>query len=231
MLCDAVREEEIYEAYLLYASLHGYRTDETHVRARIASYLNNVPDSIIDEALLAYAEDRIVAPPDVVLPRWGRSRIYELIQTPQREWRHQVCESWFENNCEFYNDFRDPALYHFWTLLRPPAENPAQPPPTCVGMRLRFELVEQSVRVFHRQLGLVGDLPGLLSHEIVRRAHCQLRYLVLVDAASAVDVEVGPDREPQFGCRLLVTVATPSVSLGPVIAYARQAFQAKRAKC
>ncbi len=236
MLCDAVSEEEIFEAYLLYASLHGMPTGEEEVRQRITSYLNNVPDSIIDEALLAYAEDRIIAPPDVVLPQWGRSRIYELVQTPQQEWRHQVCESWFENDCEFHNDSRDPELYHYWTQVTLNAEFNHLLHSLIVGTRLQFRLEEGQVRVCHRQLGFVGELPSILVQEILRDSHKDPRYLVLVDATGASAAEstslqtVSPHTAPAT-CRLLTTVAGTGIGLGPIIAYARQAFSATRAKC
>ncbi len=227
MLCDAVSEEEVFEAYLLYASLHGMSTAGEEVRERIASYLNNQPDSIIDEALLAFAEDRIIAPPDVVLPQWGRSRIYELVQTPQQEWRHHVCESWFENDCEFYHDARDPELYHFWTQLAFNPESNNLLHRVTAGMRLQLQIDGERVRVHHRHMGLVGELPSNLAEEILGDRSKDLRYLVLVDAAGAS----APDSPGPATCRLLVTVGTPNVGLGPIIAYARQAFGANRAKC
>jgi hypothetical protein len=76
MICDALQEDEIFEACLLHASLHGFSTDEAELRDRISKYLNNQPDTVIDDAILAFAEDRIIAPPDVVLAHWGKSRIY-----------------------------------------------------------------------------------------------------------------------------------------------------------
>lgn len=231
MLCDAVSEDEIFDAYLLYASLHGYSTHEAHVRARIASYRNNVPDSIIDEALLAYAEDRIIAPPDVVLACWGRSRIYELVQTPQHEWRHQVCENWFDNDCEFYGDDRDPSLYHFWTQSLLHAQFNVLLHNITVGTRLQLQSSGQRVHVAHRRLGVVGDLPLPLSQEIVDREHCQLRYLALVDATGEAPADPANSEGGLATCRLLITAAAADVGLGPMIAYARQAFQATRAKC
>lgn len=231
MLCDAVSEEEIFEAYLLYASLHGMPTAEDVIRQRVSSYLNNVPDSIIDEALLAYAEDRIIAPPDVVLPQWGRSRIYELMQTPQLEWRHQVCESWFENDCEFTNDERDPELYHYWTHLTLNSEFNRLLHSLTIGTRLQFQLDDGLVRVCHRQMGPVGSLPSVLAEEILRDRQKDLRYLVLLDATSLPAADELPQDAFPATCKLLTTVAGPGIGLGPIIAYARQAFSAKRAKC
>ncbi len=233
MLCDAVREEEIFEAYLLYASLHGLSTAEDEIRQRITSYLNNVPDAIIDDAILAFAEDRIVAPPDVVLERWGKSRIYELIETPQRDWRHQVSESWFDNDCEFHGDQRDPVIYHFWTNVvqtRPHKETQpstelqldAFPPCLPIGTRLQLHL-DGTVKVLHRHLGEIGALHASLSEELKNRINSNLRYLALVDSIN--------EQEALRTYKLLVTVARDEVGVDEMVSYAARAYSAVRLKC
>lgn len=223
MLCDAVREDEIFEAYLLYASLHGLSTDEQQARERIASYLNNVPDSILDEAVLAFAEDRIVAPPDVVVSGWGKSRVYSLFQTPQHQWRHRVCPTWFDNGCIFFGDSRDSGLSHFWTefpLTRPWTTLSQELSP---GTRVRLELDGQQVPVKHREIGQIGTLPSTLAREFAQQRASQLQTLSLVDSISA-----GPEANI---CKLLVTRASDSVSSAQIIDYATNAFHAERPKC
>ncbi len=223
MLCDAVREDEIFEAFLLYASLHGLSTDAGEVRTRIQNYLHNQPDPTIDEALWAFAEDRIVAPPDIVLERWGKSRIYELIETPQHDWRHCVSDSWFENDCQFYTDERDARIVHFWTQLAVAPECDEAARKLCVGSRLQFRMHGQSVYVEHRQLGQVGWLAAPLAQEILARNALQVRYLALVDSIQPA--------LPSLDCKLIVIAAASDVGGEQVVAYASQAFHALRAKC
>lgn len=223
MLCDAVREDEIFEAYLLYASLHGLSTDAQQARERIASYLNNVPDSILDEAILAFAEDRIVAPPDVVLSEWGKSRVYSLLQTPQQQWRHHVCSTWFDNGCTFFGDSRDSDLCHFWTefpLTRPWTSLSQELYP---GIRVRLELDGTLVRVKHRQIGEIGRLPPALAREFAKPTASQPQTLSLIDSILA---EAQVNR-----CKLLVIRASAAVTSAQIIDYASNAFCAERAKC
>ncbi len=222
MLCDAIREDEICEAYLLYASLHGMNTDPEHVSARIASYLNNVPDSLVDEAILAFAEDRIVAPPDVVLPAWGKSRVYELVRTPQLTWLHHVCDSWFENNCQFCNDQRDSSLCHFWTDFAWTIPWTVLSQDLVVGSRLRLQLDGKRVRVVHRRQGEVGLLADQVAVEIAARSSMGWRYLALID---------NPALEGPARCRILVILAASTLPSSAVIEYAMAAFEAKRSKC
>lgn len=223
MLCDAVREEEIFEAYLLYASLHGLSTDEQQVRERIASYLDNVPDSILDEAILAFAEDRIVAPPDVVLSGWGKSRVYSLLQTPQRHWRHCVCPTWFDNGCLFFGDSRDPSLCHFWTEFPLTRTWTALSQELCVGTRVRLVLEGHQVQARHREVGLIGTLPPALAREFAQQAGGSLQTLSLVDSIL---------QKPEANlCKLLVVRADDSACSAQIIEYASHAFLAERTKC
>lgn len=231
MICDALQEDEIFEAYLLYASLHGLETDEAHVRSRITSYLNNQPDSTIDEAIVAFADDSIVAPPDIVLERWGKSRIYELVETPQQEWRHQVCESWFENDCEFYFDDRDPPLSHFWTNFDAWPLRALDTLTLPRGTRVQFKMHASTIVVAHRHFGPLGTLPGNLIDELGRRSNCQARFLALIDSEPLEAKQVIADHPEQLRRRLLVTVATGSLAIEHVAAYASYAFNAVRCKC
>ncbi len=223
MLCDAVHENEIFEAYLLYASLHGLSTDEQQVRRRIASYLANVPDSVLDEAILAFAEDRIIAPPDVVVDGWGKSRVYSLFQTPQHQWRHRVCQTWFDNGCLFLGDARDPSLCHFWThfLLTRPWTGLSQE--LYPGTRLRLVLNDDQVCVSHREIGQIGALMPALAREFVGQDAGHLQTLSLIDSIRA---------EPAGNmCKILVIRAGDTVGAAQIIEYANNAFRAERAKC
>ncbi len=223
MLCDAVHENEIFEAYLLYASLHGLSTDEQQVRRRIASYLANVPDSILDEAILAFAEDRIVAPPDVVVGGWGRSRVYSLFQTPQHQWRHRVCQTWFDNGCLFFGDARDPSLCHFWTefvLTRPWTGLSQELYP---GTRLRLQLNAEQVRVTHREIGEIGTLLQPLAREFAGPDAKHLQTLSLIDS-------IRPETTGNI-CKMLVIRAAETMGAAQIIEYAQHAFRAERAKC
>jgi hypothetical protein len=228
MFCDALQEGEIYEAYLLYASLHGLETDEQEMRARISRYLANQPDTLIDDAILAVAEDFIVAPPDVVLQRWGKSRIYELIESPVGQWRHQVSETWFENGCRFTNDARDPAVFHFWTMFEADPqlvsnERAQRVLPLPLGARVSFELQTDLVKVTHRQAGDMGHLPPQLTDELLQRNQLNIRYLPLVDRAENI--------RGSAHYTLLVTAAVPEISLECIVGYAAKAMGAIRSKC
>ncbi len=223
MICDAVREDEIFEAYLLYASLHGMSTDPQQARERIASYLNNVPDTTLDLAILAFAEDRILAPPDVVLDSWGKSRVYTLYQTPQLEWRHRVCPRWFDNGCIFLGDSCDPDLCHFWTQFPLTVERSVLSHDLCSGMRVRLVLEGEQIRVMHRCIGEIGSLPQILVQEFAQWDGNQVKTLSLID-------RISQEGESQT-CTLLVTRASSSISSAQIVDYTSSAFQAARAEC
>ncbi len=220
MFCDILNEEEIYQAYLLYASLHGFCTDEETVRERIESYYRrNVPDETIDDAIFSYAEDHIVAPPDIVLSRWGKSRVYELQALPCGGWRHQICESWFEAGCEF-QDNASVRLAHFWTAIGVPGDQADHLQP---GMRLQFRLENNIVQVAHRKLGVLAALPVALAAEILSRAKLEIRYLALIERMDIVG--------EQLLCKLFVTLAEPQVPSQEMLEYAANAFNTPRNKC
>jgi hypothetical protein len=224
MFCE-LNESEIYDAYLLYASLHGFSTDESTVRQRVESYCRqNVPDEVIDDAIFAYTENSFVAPPDVVLEPWGRSRIYELDALPCGGWRHQVCSSWLENGCEFQSGL-SVRLAHFWTSFACAPEQAAnvQAGKLQIGTRLKFECVESEIQVVHRVLGVLGNLPPSLAEEIIDRSRLDIRYLPIVDL-----IELS---EPGFVCKLLVCLAEPNVVTSELVDYTTNAFQALRKKC
>lgn len=227
MICDALQEDEIYEAFLLYASLHGLCTEEAEVRQRVQNYCNNQPDWLIDDAILAFVEDRMVAPPDIVLPRWGKSRVYELVPAPSGGWLHQVSEGWFDNGCRFSNGPQDPLLAHFWTEIMVGrtvgscAESAARP--LMVGTRLQFRQAGDAVAVQHRQGVLLGWLPTGVATEICERQHLEPKYLTLLDALAA--------EGDWLRCKLLVVVACSHASTSEVITYADNAFHATRNKC
>lgn len=217
MFCDTLNEEELYQAYILYASLHGLSTCEEKVRGRIESYLQNSPDETIDAAILAFSEDRIIAPPDVVLDRWGKSRVYELEPLPCGGWRHQVCESWFEAGCQFVED-APVKLSHFWTKL----SVASTPPGLRAGSRCRLQCMPGGeVHVVHRQHAVVGTLAAELSAEILTTAAEDIRYLALIDLWAP---------EEHRGT-LLVTRALASIPVPDVVEYAANAFTAPRNKC
>lgn len=240
MISDAMCEEEMYQAYLLYASLHGLCTEEDEVRSRIQSYRENQPDETIDLAILAYSEDRIVAPPDIVLERWGKSRVYELEDLPDGDCRHQVCESWFENGCSFEGEGRPASLCHFWTtfsLIAPQSADEASSADDAssataslhqlalgVGSRVQFRILAGEVQISHRRHGILGVLPQTLANEMIERATREdMRYLPLVDTY--------PSDSGSGECKLLVTVADPCQDLTTIVAYAASAFSARKQKC
>ena len=224
MICDALQEDEIFEACLLHASLHGFSTDEAELRDRISKYLNNQPDTVIDDAILAFAEDRIIAPPDVVLAHWGKSRIYQLLETPNGQWRHRVSDPWFENGCQFFNDpERDPELAHFWTSCDVDVRGRQHLTTINLGTRLKFRLREQDVIVSHRHAGDLGKLPSNLAAEMNLRDRLGIRYLPLVDAIDQQGVRIT--------LKLLVTIAGPTVSIQDMVLHARRAFEAARNRC
>lgn len=219
MFCDAaINEEELYQAFLLYASLHGMSTSEEEVRERIGRYLNNSPDETIDAAILAFAEDRIVAPPDVILAHWGKSRVYELDPLPSGGgWRHQVCESWFEGGCRFVPD-APVRLSHYWTKLASPSVGDD----IRSGSRCSLQMTAAGeVHVLHRRNAVLGLLPEELAAEMLATSGDENRYLALIDLI---------DRE-QANYTLLITRALTAVPAPEMVEYAANAFISPRNKC
>jgi hypothetical protein len=217
MFCESVHnEEEVFQAFLLYASLNGLNTDEGDVRARISRYLfKNQPDELIDAAILAFSEDRILAPPDIILDRWGKSRVYELESLATGGWRHQVCDSWFDAGCRFCPE-HPVRLSHFWTRLVTDSIHEE----LCSGSRCSLRLSQAgNVQVVHRHHACLGSVPEPLASEIVASIEADVHYLVLIDAIRNQD------------CRLLVTRAAANVPVADVIEYAAHAFTTPRNKC
>ncbi len=260
MLSDDLSDEEVFQAFLLYASLHGMDTDEERIRSRVADYRQrNVPDAVIDDAILAYVEDSLIAPPDVVLDCWGSSRVYELACPADQSYRHQLCEAWFQNDCRL-PDAGEPQLAHFWTQfpLAPQLSSSVaqdsshhRPGPTTAsatgekqsaasinnippdhhlrrGARVQFEYQPPcSIRVTHRRLGYLGDLPSTLARELSRDSQRRNRFLPLVDDQSVVAGDIAAE----CNCRLLVTMARSGIPLKTVVQYSAAAFRAPRKKC
>ncbi len=234
MICDDHTDEEVYQAFLIYSSLHGFRTDVDSVRERIADYLErSIPDEMIDDAILAFSEDRIVAPPDVVLERWGSSRFYELDKSTN-DFRHLTCESWFENGCQFATQDNAPRLAHFWTEFELSGEAIEFGTKLVEGVRLQFSLAPNKVvQATHRDYGYLGDLPRNLAREIHSDRLSSRTYLPLVDkdASDSDDSDNDITGQGRATSRILVTTALPSVPTPEVVAYAADAFHAARTKC
>ena len=244
MICDELSEEEIYQAYLIYAALHGFDTDDASVRERISNYLeHNQPDAFIDDAILAYAEDCIVAPPDVVLAKWGSSRFYELERSPQSLARHQTCESWFENGCRFISDEDTPRLVHFWTAfeLLHAFRSGSLPQELRSGTRLSLVLESNTtVLVLHRTWGPLGSLPTALSTAMHLPPLKDRKFLALVDNTGASQSPPQPTSPPTppdqteptpRECKLLVMSSAADVPTKEFVDYAAEAFLADRNKC
>lgn len=232
MISDATCEDEIYSAFMLYASLHGIETCEEEVRRRVASYLANNPDDLLDQAIVAFQEDRVLAPPDVILPQWGKSRVYELWNSADGRTRHKVNEAWFEAGCRFDDVDNDSTLLHFWTLFQCDdfQDQPKQyrqprglSDLLATGVRLQLRVAAEAVEVWHRGHGRLGCLPSALAREIMSRQACNLRYLPLVDGLY--------EHAAASECKLLVIVAGASIPTSAVVDHAAAAFIAERVKC
>ncbi len=197
---------------------------KTRSAPRITDYFkHHQPDELIDDAILAYAEDCIVALPDVVVAKWDCRRFYELERFPCSVARHQTCESWFENGCRFVSEEHTPRLVHFWTSFDiEGAIASTRHPGTGLAGDLqsgtRLSLVLESngaVSVVHRTRGLVGFLPNALSNSLHQVPLRDRKYLALVDKVEPAQQIFGSkpaetrvhvsaeNRRP--GCQLLVT--------------------------
>lgn len=221
MICDELSQDEIFEALLLYASLHGICEDVDEIRRRVAQYTDcSVPDSTIDEAIVAYLDDEIVAPPDIVLNQWGSSRLYELAEHAGGDHRHRVCETWFENGCCF-PEFDSPSLTHLWTNCE---LSPQQIQSLRPGDRLRLVESNGLYTVVHRQHGTVGSLPGKLTETLPFQKIQNRRVLVIVDRDSP------PDGLP-IQQRLLLVIGDEETTTERIIDYAEKVFFARRTKC
>lgn len=221
MICDALDEDDIYHAYRLYLSLHGIKLREEEIAERLAKYFNNEPDETIDDAIWAFAEDQVLAPPDVVLDRWGKSRVYELEEPSPGVYRHRVCESWFDNGCRFETDKVGFSLGHFWTKawLAPELQQKL-----FTGMRFQMrEAAGGGVQLMHREFGLAAVIAEPLASEISQRAGLNARYLPLFDSLVTDDEAAN--------AKFFVAIASPEIEKDRFVDYAAHAFTAVRNKC
>ncbi|MFN3190070.1 MAG: hypothetical protein ACE361_06060 [Aureliella sp.] len=224
MICDALTKEEIFEAYVLYTSLHGIPKEIAEIRQAVDQYYSGqVLNASIDEAMIAYMDDAIVAPPDIVLPKWGASRFYELAYSASGDHRHRVCDAWFENGCALPVGPRT-ALVHFWSVVQGGDEAEWEALAEGQRLSLRKDVAAGQVWLDHRKHGRIGHVPLKLAAELLSEPLSSRKYLALVDRektpASYVD-----------GMRILVVSADDSVDAMHIIDYATQAFCAKRSKC
>lgn len=211
------------QAYKLYASLHGWPCSAQDVEPRIKAYLDdNQPDEVVDDAVLAFLEDRILAPPDVILECWGSSRFYELSYDAERVGYHQVCETWFENDCRLPSNERSPRMAHFWTTLHFPCDEKHRE--LRPGMRVQFELgTDCQVNVLHRELGRLGVLPCEMAESIHGPGMRDRKFLGMLD--------LNFDPSASEHATLLVITSSQDVPVAEIVEYAQDAFLASRVKC
>lgn len=228
MFCDALCQEEILEAYLIYSSLHGWDSDPEQVREKVAKYYKyHVPDASIDDAILAYLDDRMLAPPDAIISRWGSSRIYELNLSECGDHRHQVNEDWFQAGCTLPLE-NAPPLVHCWTHASPTAADLEVGPGT--RLQLKRNADHSLIMACHRERGAIASLGEIFSNNLFRPQWRDRQFLTLID-------RVGQDAQPAPGqfdvpkIRLLVVSATIEQSQDVFLDYASKAFYARRTKC
>ncbi|GAB5402529.1 MAG: hypothetical protein Aurels2KO_07600 [Aureliella sp.] len=224
MIIDPIEVADIQQAYRLYASLHGLDSSIDAVEQRVSAYLNNQPDSIIDLAILAFQEDRIVAPPDVVVQTWGMSRVYNLCPDGRGHVRHNVNADWFDNGCDMSCVDLDASPAHFWTTstLSPPPDRDVR---QRVEPGLRLSLVSSGgeVTVNHRSLGPLGSISDGVGKRIVELAPRNVLYLPLIDSIY--------EQTTELSCKLLIAMASSATTTQELADYAANAFYAQRANC
>lgn len=228
MLCDDLSDEEIYQAFLLYSLLHGLERDPETLRQLVNSYkYHNRPDEIIDDAILAYVEDSLRAPPDIVLEVLGSSRFYELELSGDLLHRHRICEPWFENGCRFPLD-GGPNLAHFWTHVQADETAEQNREKLISGMRLRLEYqASDTVCLSHRDFGVLGQLPSRLASELRSPNLASRSFLPLVDRLPKKTAASGDS----LSIAILVTTAHERVPKEEIVEYSAHAFRALRSKC
>lgn len=225
LISDPIEKSEIQQAYLLYASLHGLDTTAEVVEERLDAYLANQPDSVIDLAIVAYQEDQIVAPPDVVVAAWGMSRVYNLCPDGRGHVRHAVNMDWFDSGCEVDAVDLIDSPSHFWTTCRVDCNvEPDHLRQVSPGARLRFACGAAEVSVHHRMAGELGKLSEQVATDVIAQAARNVRYLSLIDS-----IEEEPAMPPT--CKLLVVMANSDTPTQGIADYAANAFYAQRAKC
>lgn len=223
MISDPIERDEIEQAYLLHAMLHGLSTDSEHITSRIDAYLANQPDDELDLAIVAYQDDAIVAPPDVVVQQWGMSRVYNVCGDGRGRQRHAVHLPWFESGCSLGDvELSSPA--HFWincTMLD-------DLDPVSVtqwirpGARLRVQRRERATDVEHRELGAISRLDEAASTNF-QDLPVGTRCLALLDSIY--------DDQLFKTLKVLVVIAAASTPLSELTGYASDAYFADRAKC
>lgn len=195
------------------------------VEERLGAYLANQPDSIVDLAIVAYQEDHIVAPPDVVVAAWGMSRVYNLCPDGRGHVRHAVNVDWFDSGCEVDAVDLEDSPSHFWTTCRVDGGSVADElQHVSPGARLRFVCESGAVSVHHRVAGQLGNLPEKVAVDVLAQAARDVRYLSLIDS-----IEEEPAMPPT--CKLLVVMANSDTPTQEIADYAANAFYAQRAKC
>ncbi len=234
MIADATNQDEIVDALILYTSLNGIEMSLAEATERAAAYLRSNPDDLIDIAVVAYQEDQVQGPPDIVLPQWGKSRIYKLRSVRDGTFRHLVFDDWFDRGCRLDGLVHDSTLLHFWTAFQQdPLELSHLPIDSQAGislssylspgLRLRFVQVDNRIEVHHLKDGKLGELPNTITDELLRLENTGLRFLPLIDSVY--------EQQDMFVCKLMVTLAGPGLDKTALTAYARDAFFAARANC
>ncbi|HBE70837.1 MAG TPA: hypothetical protein DDW52_22045 [Planctomycetaceae bacterium] len=223
MISDPIERDEIEQAYLLHAMLHGLSTDAEHISSRIDAYLANEPDDVLDLAIVAYQDDSVVAPPDVVVQQWGMSRLYNVCDDGRGRRRHAVHSPWFDNGCSL-NHAELSAPAHFW--INCDLLDDLDPVSVAVwirpGSRLSLRPRAKSTGVEHREIGTISELQSPASTcfgDLPPGTRC----LALVDAIY--------DDCHSKTLKVLVVIAAASTPVKELTDYAVDAFFADRAKC
>jgi hypothetical protein len=231
MICDALTKEEMYEAYVLYSSLHGFEHTLDEIRKIVDDYYDGVtPNSLIDEAMIAYMDDAVVAPPGIVIPAWGSSRFYELIVAADGTFRRKVCDAWFDNDCQLPSH-REIPLVHFWTQVE--ALPQAEVMEIADGQRLSLKLDSDECRadVCHRELGVVGTLAPVLASKLASPTMMSRKFVGFVDRPRADDENPNTSRTNESQVRIFVASSANNVSTSELLDYAAQAHATVRLKC
>ncbi len=223
MIIDPIEVADIQQAYRLYATLYGLDCSIEVVEQRVTAYLDNQPDSVIDLAIVAFQEDRIVAPPDVVVEAWGMSRVYNLCPNGRGHVRHTVNTEWFDKGCRLENVELEDSPSHFWTVSKLEPQNRDAEQDIEPGLRLRLVCSKGEVTVRHRSMWHLEALPSGVGEQILGLASREIRYLPLIDCI---------DEHPaERKCKLLIAMASASTPTQQLADYAANAFHAERANC
>ncbi|MFK7737069.1 MAG: hypothetical protein AB8B50_13620 [Pirellulaceae bacterium] len=231
MICDALKKEEMYEAYALYSSLHGFEQSLDEIRTVVNAYYDGVtPNALIDEAMIAYMDDAVVAPPGIVIPAWGSSRFYELIVAPDETFRRKVCEAWFANDCQLPTDTEIP-LVHFWTNVTLAQEQSSSDIADGQRLSLKVGSNETAVGVCHRELGDLGILSPALSRKLASPAMLPRKFIGFVDRPTADEEKALSSRPSESQLRIFVASSAGGIATNELLDYAVRAHAAVRLKC